>query len=257
MARICANCGHPIGETDAFCLQCGVRVANPSVASEQSMGGMTSFCPECGKRVKPHWSFCMNCGRQLGMHKDAGSSLEKHVSIGKTVMLNGLPGSVTSQKLVSTRAVNVGEFDEAASLVFNEDEFESWEIADTSAPYDDVPTETFADSDDDDSPTMIYEEERPRECVLTRTSTGEVYKLKLPAKIGRGNAADVRIGGNPYIGRVHACVWERDGEVYVRDEESANHTYVNGEIVSSGQEVAIKTGDTISLAKEEFLVSID
>lgn len=46
----CSSCGHPLGEKDKFCSECGT--AKP----EQS------FCSECGAQLRARAKFCTSCG---------------------------------------------------------------------------------------------------------------------------------------------------------------------------------------------------
>lgn len=57
---------------------------------------------------------------------------------------------------------------------------------------------------------------------------------------------------SPTISRKHCKIVKLKQEYYIEDLESANHTYVNGEIVESGKRVRIKPGDQIRLAEIEF-----
>ena len=139
------------------------------------------------------------------------------------------------------------------------DSFYEWEKTDAGFPADDAPTTVYDEDDDNDALTMVYadEEEARPQCMLTRTSTGDKLGFdSLPVTLGRGSAADVRIAGNPYIGRVHMRLLERDGEFYIEDLRSSNHTYLNGVQLLPEEPTMIQDGDTISLAREEFTVSI-
>ena len=137
--------------------------------------------------------------------------------------------------------------------------FAEWERTDAGFLTDEAPTTVYDEEEEgEDALTMVYAEEEPQPvCKFTRTSTGNVLDLdSLPVTLGRGSAADIRISGNPYIGRVHMRVLERDGEFYIEDLRSSNHTYLNGRQLTPESPTAIHDGDTVALAKEEFTVSI-
>lgn len=125
--------------------------------------------------------------------------------------------------------------------------------------YDDSDQPTMViDDEGDDTPTMVYEEE-PRHpiCMLRRVSTGENMRVEnYPATVGRGSDAALRVSGNRYVGRIHARISERGGQLYVADQGSANHTYLNGMVLSPYEDVQLSDGDVLSLAKEEFRVTI-
>ncbi len=148
-----------------------------------------------------------------------------------------------------------------AAFDYGRDAFDDWDKTDAGYPVDDAPTTVYDEDEDedDDSLTMVYEEEEARPtCKLTRTSTGDVISCdSLPMTLGRGSKADVRIAGNPYVGRKHVRVTERNGEFYVEDLGSANHTFINGTQLAPEQPTPIHDGDVIALGKEELTVTIE
>jgi pSer/pThr/pTyr-binding forkhead associated (FHA) protein len=70
--------------------------------------------------------------------------------------------------------------------------------------------------------------------------------------IGRGFAVDLRLEDQS-VSRRHAIVVERDGEIRILDDRSANGTFVNGRRVS---EAALRDRDVIRVGRVE-LVYID
>lgn len=50
----CASCGAWVPQ-DAFCMSCGVRLAQPEKAARR-------FCARCGTAIQPGQRFCKNCG---------------------------------------------------------------------------------------------------------------------------------------------------------------------------------------------------
>lgn len=63
---------------------------------------------------------------------------------------------------------------------------------------------------------------------------------------------DYRIADNSAISRRHALIKKVNGEVIIEDNSSTNGTFVNGGRLPKGQSKAIKNGDVIKLANEEF-----
>ena len=88
---------------------------------------------------------------------------------------------------------------------------------------------------------------------------GRQFNLKLkpgdpPAYIGRGAGIAVRLD-DPGISRLHSSIALRAGdEVVLSDLGSANGTYVNGRIVSSGEVVRLRSGDVIAVAGSQLTV---
>lgn len=92
-----------------------------------------------------------------------------------------------------------------------------------------------------------------RYLVLDEGSLARLIPLRGPVMhIGRGFAVDLRLEDQS-VSRRHAIVAERDGEVRILDDRSANGTYVNGRRVS---EAALRDRDMIRVGRVE-LVYID
>ena len=63
---------------------------------------------------------------------------------------------------------------------------------------------------------------------------------------------DYCISGNPTISRSHADIINKNGQFYIVDNNSTNHTYVNGEMIPSNTEIPLSHGAKIRLSNEEF-----
>lgn len=89
---------------------------------------------------------------------------------------------------------------------------------------------------------------------LLRTKNFEkVYLNKDVFRIGKERSyVDYCISDNGAISRSHANFITRNGEYFVVDTNSTNHTFVNGTMVQSNEEIKISPGDMIKLANEEF-----
>lgn len=89
---------------------------------------------------------------------------------------------------------------------------------------------------------------------LIRLSNNEIIYINKPVfKIGKEiNFADYCIADNPAISRAHAEVIINNGNYYVMDNNSLNHTYVDGNQIASQIRVMITDGTRIKLANEEF-----
>lgn len=73
---------------------------------------------------------------------------------------------------------------------------------------------------------------------------------RLPAMIGRGAAAGIRLG-DPEISRSHCQIEELNGLLLIRDLGSTNGTFVNGLRVT---ETILNSGDLVSLGQTRFWV---
>ena len=89
---------------------------------------------------------------------------------------------------------------------------------------------------------------------LVRKSTGEIINITKPEfVIGKSKTkADYAIENNSAISREHCTVVQRDGVNYIKDNNSTNHTYVNGVELQPGKEVLLKHKTDIRMGDEEF-----
>lgn len=89
---------------------------------------------------------------------------------------------------------------------------------------------------------------------LVRKSTAEKIQIDKPMfKIGKEkNYVDYCIGDNPAISRSHAVIISREGQYYLSDTNSTNHTFLNGMMLKSNTEAKLEHGALIKLANEEF-----
>lgn len=89
---------------------------------------------------------------------------------------------------------------------------------------------------------------------LFRQNSGEKIALNRPVfRIGtEPSFADYLISDNTAVSHSHANFITNGGACYVVDTNSTNHTYVNGAMIQSNVETALKDGDLVRLADEEF-----
>lgn len=90
---------------------------------------------------------------------------------------------------------------------------------------------------------------------LTRSKTHEVIKINSTSFIIGKERAKVSycVMDNTSVSRTHATIHQRGGTAYIMDMRATNGTFVNGVRLNPGQEVALKNGDVILLADEEFI----
>jgi hypothetical protein len=103
------------------------------------------------------------------------------------------------------------------------------------------------------------------------TRSGETCSIDLDAANGKPFHLGFKFGGDPvYIGRAAGCAIRIDdpgisrlhtsiaarinGDIIISDLGSANGTYLNGQIVNTGEAVALKPGDTITIAGVQLTV---
>lgn len=114
----------------------------------------------------------------------------------------------------------------------------------------------FDDFDDDEGTVVIgvNQQERQLSPHLIRRKTGERIQINKPVfKIGRNSDLnDYNIQGNKFIGHCHCHIVTRDTDFYIVDDNTKNHTYVDGQMITGSIEVQISDGCIIRLADEDF-----
>ena len=72
-------------------------------------------------------------------------------------------------------------------------------------------------------------------------------------RIGKEKSyVDYFVSDNTAVSRSHCNIISRDGQYFVVDTNSTNHTYVNGGMIQSNVETPLSHGTKIRLANEEF-----
>lgn len=105
--------------------------------------------------------------------------------------------------------------------------------------------------------TVLTAAQNPNKMIaphLIRKKNNEKISLNKPIfRIGKERSyVDYFIGDNTAISRSHANIITREGTYLIVDTNSTNHTFVNGTMINSNEEVQINHGDTIRLANEDF-----
>lgn len=93
---------------------------------------------------------------------------------------------------------------------------------------------------------------------LTRAKTGEKISINKPVfRIGKEKSyVDYFIADNTAISRSHANIHTENGEYFIEDTNSTNHTYINGKLINSNVKTKLVSGDKVRLANEDFTFSV-
>ena len=119
------------------------------------------------------------------------------------------------------------------------------------------------DEEEDFEATVSVARQLTRSYSVTRTATGQVFRLSgANAVIGRKSklnpSPDVDLSDNPSISRRHAEILSMGGKYWIRDNESAGGTAVDGNRLSPGGSTLLNNGSRIVLSEQEELIfSID
>lgn len=170
-------------------------------------------CPYCGAETRPADNFCLNCG-------------------------NRLPVVAATQQAIGG-------------------------IGDATVPADSEwinPAPHL--SNGHDAPTERAEQpvlpaiDRPARLTL-RTDTGEVLQdfvlEKFRVSIGRAPSSDILLSKDKLTSRSHATIIYEGGEYILRDESSANGTFVNGQQLEEKAPYKLRDGDHVGIGEYELI----
>lgn len=121
--------------------------------------------------------------------------------------------------------------------------------------------ETEYMSQEDDGGTVLMGEDGGMQIIqpyLIRLKNNERIPLDRDIfSIGRSrDLVDYAIPDNKFVGHYHCHILSRDGEFFIVDDNSKNHTYVNGTEIQSNIEIKLSHNMIFSVANEEFEVRL-
>lgn len=90
---------------------------------------------------------------------------------------------------------------------------------------------------------------------MIRVRTGEkIYITKTDFRIGKSKLkTDYSLENNMAISRLHCTIEQKDGINYIVDNNSTNHTFVDGIQIEPGVPILLKNKSKIKLGDEEFI----
>lgn len=92
---------------------------------------------------------------------------------------------------------------------------------------------------------------------LYRRADQSAYILgKQDMRIGKAVTNEITISDNPIISRVHAIISYLDGDYMIQDNDSTNHTFINGIVLNPGDVKELHVNDRILLGNEEFIFKV-
>ncbi|MBV9228208.1 MAG: FHA domain-containing protein [Chloroflexi bacterium] len=189
---------------------------------------MEKTCPYCGKETRPGDNFCLNCGNRL---------------------LPATPSSPTQQAQPAVSEATLAAPDDwAASLT-------AGTVSNNWSP--DVGLSTVAEPGFAPTAQATMDRiEQPARFIL-RSDTGEVvqeYPLDKPKiAIGRAPDSDILLSKDKLTSRRHATVHYENGEYQLRDERSANGTFVNGQQIEEMVPRTLQDGDHVGIGEHELI----
>ena len=192
-------------------------------------------CPYCGAETRPGDNFCLSCGHRLSA-TPSNVPQQAQPASDATVAAPDDWGLAVS----APPAPSEGWADEAGST-----------IADPGAdlPYSSAPT-----AQPQSNPV-----EQPARFTL-RSESGDIvqeYPLDKPEiTIGRAPNSDILLSKDKLTSRRHATVHYENGRYTVRDERSANGTFVNGQQIEELVPVELNDGDHLGIGEHELIFQV-
>ncbi len=123
----------------------------------------------------------------------------------------------------------------------------------------DFGTTVFLNQDDNDSNVTVImgagtnTEPQIRPHLIRKKNNERIPIQQNVFRMGRNqDFNDYVIIGNEFVGNTHCHILVKGEEYFIIDDNSKNHTFVNGVMVMPGTEVKLMHGQTITLADEEF-----
>ena len=191
-------------------------------------------CPYCGAETRPGDNFCLNCGNRL---LPATPSPQQVQPVGDATL--AAPEDWGASAPATSSGSAWGESSSSSSA--------------TSAP--EQPTLRESSAAPAAQATLDKLQEPGR--FILRSDSGEAlqeYSLDKPEiVIGRAPNSDILLSKDKLTSRRHATVFYDNGQYMLRDERSANGTFVNGQQLDEGASHLLKDGDQVGIGEHELV----
>ncbi len=109
MAKVCTNCGSPIGDGEKFCTACGTPVQIQRVESNR-------YCTQCGNLLKPTAKFCEICGKEAPVVKPKEEKAEEVPATMDEIVVP----EITADTFASSKEMSSEKFDGFEAAVMPE-----------------------------------------------------------------------------------------------------------------------------------------
>ena len=196
-------------------------------------------CPYCGAETRPGDNFCLNCGNRL--LAPTPSPQQAQPEVGDAT----LP---TSEEWAPSPPAQGSNWSDANLLT----------VANTSSEPETLHPDV-ADAESSAAPVAqatLDKIENPAHLIL-RSDNGEVlqdYLLeKFETTIGRAPTSDVLLSKDKLTSRRHATIRYENSDYVIRDERSANGTFINGQQIEEMTPRILQDGDHIGIGEHELI----
>jgi pSer/pThr/pTyr-binding forkhead associated (FHA) protein len=203
---------------------------------------MMDKCPFCGAETRPGDNFCLNCGNRL---------LSATPSAPPQQQAQPIMGDATLAAPDDWGAAIVPEGGTAPASGWGSDSSPTIAASNDPAPAPYSSSEPVAVAQ---APANGIE--HPARFIL-RSENGDVlqeYPLDKPEiVIGRAPSSDILLSKDKLTSRRHATVRYETDHYQLRDERSANGTFVNGQQIEEGVPRILQDGDHVGIGEHELI----
>lgn len=195
-------------------------------------------CPNCGGDTREIDRFCLHCGYPLTPNPAAYQQDQQNV--GESTLASPDEWDAPVQNMAGD--ASWGGMNAAT-------------IADPSASTNPEPATIRSDSQPIAQATMDRVEKPAR--LLLRADNGEIIQEfpleKHEITIGRAPSSDILLSKDKLTSRRHATIQYENGQYVLRDERSANGTFVNGQQIEELTPRTLQDGDHIGVGEHELI----
>ncbi|HVB22767.1 MAG TPA: FHA domain-containing protein [Ktedonobacteraceae bacterium] len=201
-----------------------------------------STCPYCGAETRPGDNFCLNCGNRL---TSANSSPQQPQNV---VGESTIPESENWMQSQPPQSPAMGSAPPSSGSAWSDLTVANTSIDPVPAPPGGALAPTQAATMDKIS--------NPASFVL-RSENGTVLQEfpleKQEIAIGRAPNSDILLSKDKLTSRRHATVYYENGQYVLRDERSANGTFVNGQQLEEMTPRVLQDGDHVGIGEHELI----
>ncbi|HEY6543028.1 MAG TPA: FHA domain-containing protein, partial [Ktedonobacteraceae bacterium] len=195
-------------------------------------------CPFCSAETRPGDNFCLNCGNRL--QSSTPSPQAAAVQVEPT-----MPAPADWASPAPQYASPDSAWSNPDLLTIAADPADA-------ATMRSAPTAVAPQA----APAVMNKIEEPAHLIL-RADNNEIvhdYVLdKLEMSIGRAPGSDILLSKDKLTSRRHATILYENGQYSIRDERSANGTFVNSQQLDESSVRALQNGDHIGIGEHELI----